>query len=78
MSSAAALPPLLARALKFVPAAMLTALVLPMVVTGPMAEAAAWTEPKFYAALLEGAAALCIRGTLKSLGIGMAALWLRL
>jgi branched chain amino acid efflux pump len=70
------MPPLLARALKFVPAAMLTALILPMVVAGPVTEAAAWTDPKVYAALLAGAAAFATHSALKTLGVGMGALWL--
>ncbi len=70
------MPPQLARALKFVPAAMLTALILPMVVTGPVTIAATWTDPKVFAAVAAGAAAFATRGTLPTLGVGMGALWL--
>jgi branched-subunit amino acid transport protein len=70
------IPPLLARALKFVPAAMLTALILPMVVAGPVAEASAWTDPKVLAALAAGAAAFATRSIIKTLAVGMVALWL--
>jgi branched-subunit amino acid transport protein len=70
------MPPSLARALKFVPAAMLTALILPMVVTGPVTIAATWSDPKVFAALIAGAVAFLTRSTLKTLGAGMAALWL--
>ncbi len=71
-----ALPPLLARALRFVPAAMLTALIVPMIVTGPPAAAAAWTDPRVIAALAAGAAAFATRSTLATLGLGMGSLWL--
>jgi branched-subunit amino acid transport protein len=74
------MPPLVALALKFVPAAMLTALILPMIVAGPAA-GAAWTSPKVLAALPAGAVAFLTQSTLKTLGTGMAALrllpWLR-
>jgi branched-subunit amino acid transport protein len=71
-----ALPPLLARALKFVPAAMLTALIVPMIVTGPETIPATWTDPKVPAAMLAGVVAFLTRSSLKALGVGMAALWL--
>ena len=45
------MPPLLARALKYVPAAMLTALILPMVVDWKGA-ATDFTTPRVYAALI--------------------------
>jgi branched-subunit amino acid transport protein len=69
------LPPLLARALRFVPAAMLTALIVPMIVAGSATIAATWTDPKVLAAALAGIAAFLTRSTLKTLGVGMAALW---
>ena len=70
----AAVPPLLARALRFVPAAMLTALIVPMVVDAPADTA--WLDPKVAAALLAAAVAFATRSTLKTLAAGMAALWL--
>ena len=67
--------PLLARALRYVPAAMLTALVVPMVVdVTPQALHAHW--PKVIAAVLAAAVAWFKLGTLWTLGVGMAALWL--
>ena len=69
------MPPLLARALKYVPAAMLTALILPMVVDWKGA-ATDFTTPRVYAALIAALVAYFTRSTLKTLGIGMAALWL--
>ena len=69
------MPPLLARALKYVPAAMLTALILPMVVDWRGA-ATDFTTPRVYAALIAAAVAYFTRSTLKTLGIGMGALWL--
>jgi branched-subunit amino acid transport protein len=71
-----ALPPLLARALKFVPAAMLTALIVPMIVAGPATISATWTDPKVLAAVLAGVAAFATRSTLMTLGLGMGSLWL--
>lgn len=69
------MPPLLARALKYVPAAMLTALILPMVVDW-RGEPADFATPKVAAALVASVVAFATRSTLKTLGAGMAALWL--
>ena len=69
------MPPLLARALRYVPAAMLTALILPMVVDWKGA-ATDFTTPRVYAALLAAAVAFKTRSTLATLGVGMAAVWL--
>jgi branched-subunit amino acid transport protein len=69
------MPPWLARALKFVPAAMLTALILPMIVAGPAHVAIGWANPKVPAALVAAAVAFHTRSTLKTLAAGMLALW---
>jgi branched-subunit amino acid transport protein len=69
------MPPLLARALRYVPAAMLTALIVPMVVDFKGA-AADFATPRVAAALVAAAVAFATRSTLKTLGAGMAALWL--
>ena len=69
------LPPLLARALRYVPAAMLTALVVPMVVD-VTPQALQPHVPKVIAAVLATAVAWFRLGTLWTLGVGMAALWL--
>lgn len=69
------MPPLLARALKYVPAAMLTALILPMIVDWKDA-AIDFATPKVGAALVATAVAFATRSTLWTLGVGMAALWL--
>lgn len=67
------MPPLLARALRYVPAAMLTALVVPMVVThAGMPDP---THPRVPAALLAVAVAFVTRSTLWTLTAGMGALW---
>ena len=71
-----AMPPLLARALRYVPAAMLTALIVPMIVAGPPAAAGCVANPKVVAALVAGAVAFVTRSTLATLAAGMAALWL--
>ena len=70
------MPPLLARALKYVPAAMLTALVLPMIMGDASAGGAVAFNPKAGAAVLAGVVAFYTRSTLWTLGTGMAALWL--
>jgi branched-subunit amino acid transport protein len=69
------MPPLLARALKYVPAAMLTALILPMVIDwhGTPADLA---TPRVAATLIATAVAFTTRSTLATLGSGMGALWL--
>lgn len=69
------MPPLLARALKYVPTAMLTALIVPMIVeTRP--GVFDFASPKVYAALLAGGIAFVTRNTLATLASGMLALWL--
>ena len=68
-------PPLLMRAFRYVPAAMLTALVLPMVAFAPEAGGTA-DVPRILAAAIAGAVAFVTRSTLRTIGAGMAALWL--
>ena len=69
-----AMPPLLARALRFVPAAMLTALVVPMVVAhGGTTD---FGDPRVPATLVAAVVAFFTRSTLWTLVAGMAALWL--
>ena len=68
-------PPLLVRAFRYVPAAMLTALVLPMVVAAP--GDGTWTAaPKVVAAAIAAVVAFVTHSTLKTLAVGMLALWL--
>jgi len=69
-------PPLLARAFRYVPAAMLTALVLPMVVGAAPGAPLAAALPKILAAVVAGAVAFWTRSTLKTLAAGMLVLWL--
>jgi branched chain amino acid efflux pump len=68
------MPPMLARALKYVPAAMLTALVLPMVVSTP--SLSSLVSPRVIAALLAGVVGFVTRNTLATVAAGMGALWL--
>lgn len=68
------MPSLLARALKYVPAAMLTAMILPMILAAPAS--AAPFNPRVAAAIVAGIVAFYTHSTLKTLGAGMAALWL--
>jgi branched-subunit amino acid transport protein len=67
------IPPLLARALRFVPAAMLTALIVPMVAMPSGADEPA--GPRVLAALVAAAVAFRARSTLVTLAAGMLALW---
>ena len=68
------MPPMLARALKYVPAAMLTALVLPMVVSAP--SLASLVSPRVIAELLAGVVGFLTRNTLATVAAGMGTLWL--
>jgi branched-subunit amino acid transport protein len=68
------IPAPLARALRFVPAAMLTALVVPMVVAhGGTTD---FADPRLPAAVVATAVAFRTRSTLWTLATGMATLWL--
>jgi branched-subunit amino acid transport protein len=64
-------PSLLARAFRYVPAAMLTALIVPMVIAAPGVAA----YPKIAAALVAGIVAFRTHSQLKTLGSGMLTLW---
>jgi branched-subunit amino acid transport protein len=68
------MPPLLARALRFVPAAMLTALIVPMVLT-PLPGAPASVGARVAGAVIAGAVAWRTRNELATIAAGMAALW---
>ena len=68
-------PPLLLRAFRYVPAAMLTALVVPMVAFAPEAAGNA-DMPRILAAAIAGVVAFYTRSTLRTIVAGMAALWL--
>ena len=68
------MPPLLARALKFVPAAMLTALIVPLIVS-PGVGTGGETAPRVAAALLAAAIAGFTRSGVATIVFGMIALW---
>jgi branched-subunit amino acid transport protein len=70
------MPPSLARALKYVPAAMLTALIVPMIVADPATGNVLAVSPRVVAAVIAGVVAFFARSSLWTLGTGMAALWL--
>jgi branched-subunit amino acid transport protein len=70
------MPPLLGRALQYVPAAMLTALIVPMIAAEPAAGHAMAFNPKVAAAAIAGFVAFFTRSSLWTMGTGMAALWL--
>jgi branched-subunit amino acid transport protein len=68
------MPPPLARALRYVPAAMLAALIVPMIVapgggTLPL-------NPRIPAAIVAGVVAWLTKSSLKTMVAGMAALWI--
>jgi branched-subunit amino acid transport protein len=67
------MPPLLARALRFVPPAMLTALIVPMVVAHRGSVDV--TDPRVPAAIVAAVVAFFVRSTLWTLAAGMAAVW---
>ena len=69
------MPPLLPRALKFVPAAMLTALVIPMVVSPSAAGMLAGINPRIPAAVVAAVVAYFTHSTLKTVTAGMLGLW---
>ena len=69
------LPPLLARTLKFVPAAMLTALVVPMVAAAPSLASGIQIDARLPAAAIATVVAYRFRSTIATLVTGMAALW---
>jgi branched-subunit amino acid transport protein len=68
-------PPLAARALRYVAVAMLAALVVPAVLATP-AGPSLWPNPKPLAALVAGTVAFFTRSTSGTLVAGMATLWL--
>ncbi|HEY2862313.1 MAG TPA: AzlD domain-containing protein [Casimicrobiaceae bacterium] len=71
------MPPLLARALRHVPAAMLTAIVVPAIVFGaPGVLRIDVGNVKLLAALAAGIVAWRWRNTLLTIGVGMVSLWL--
>lgn len=71
------MPPLLARALRHVPAAMLTAIVVPAIVFAtPGVLRLDIGNVKLVAALIAGIVAWRWRNTLLTIGVGMVALWL--
>ena len=71
------MPPLLARALRHVPAAMLTAIVVPAIVfAAPGVLAFGAGNVTLLAALVAGVVAWRWRNTLLTIAVGMAALWL--
>ena len=71
------MPTFVARALRFVPAAMLTAIVVPAVVfVAPETLAFSYTNPKLVAALVAWAVAWRTGNAMATMGVGMATLWL--
>jgi branched-subunit amino acid transport protein len=70
------MPPSIARALRFVPAAMLTAIVVPSVVfVAPSTLVFSYTNPKLVAALVAAFVALRTKSAMATMIAGMAALW---
>jgi len=70
------MPPLVARALRFVPAAMLMAIVVPAVVfSAPSTLAFSYTNPKLVAALVAAVVAWRTKSAVATMTLGMATLW---
>jgi branched-subunit amino acid transport protein len=69
------MPVLLERALRYVPAAMLTALIVPMIVTAPPTSVAGIAAPRVIAATIAVVVAYHTRSTILTLGCGMVAVW---
>ncbi|MDR6710977.1 branched-subunit amino acid transport protein [Pseudomonas hunanensis] len=69
------IPPLFRRALAYVPASVLAALVLPAVVYQDRLAQWDWNNPQLPAAIVAGLVAWRTRSTLLTLGVGMAVLW---
>jgi branched-subunit amino acid transport protein len=69
------MPPLMARALKFVPAAMLTALIVPMIVASPSSATVVQLDARVPAAIVAAIVAYIVRGTIPTLAAGMVTLW---
>ncbi|WP_260958584.1 AzlD domain-containing protein [Pseudomonas citri] len=69
------IPPLLRRALLYVPASVLAALVLPAVVYQDRPAVFDWHNPQIPAALLAALVAWRTRSALLTLGVGMGILW---
>lgn len=68
-------PPLVSRALAYVPASVLAALVLPAVIYPEGHGDFVLANPQIPAAILAGLVAWKTRNTLLTLAVGMAALW---
>ena len=71
------MPPFFSRALRFVPATMLTAIVVPAVVfTAPATLVFSYTNPKLVAALIAASIAWRTKSATATMVAGMAALWI--
>jgi branched-subunit amino acid transport protein len=71
------MPSIVARGLRFVPAAMLTAIVVPTVVfSAPGTLAFSYANPKLVAAAIAAAVAWRTKDGVATMGAGMVALWL--
>jgi branched-subunit amino acid transport protein len=71
------MPPVVARGLRFVPAAMLTAIVVPAVVfSAPGTLSFSYGNPKLVAAAIAAAVAWRTKDAVATMGVGMVTLWL--
>jgi branched-subunit amino acid transport protein len=68
-------PPRLARALRFVPASILSAVIVPEVVLRDGALALSPSNPRLVAGLAAVAVAAVTRSVLATIGVGMVVLW---
>ncbi|MBZ0267136.1 AzlD domain-containing protein [bacterium] len=70
------LPPGVARALRLVPAAALSALIVSTIATAAAAETSSLGPPRLWAALLALVVALRVRNMFLTIATGMVALWI--
>ncbi|MCP1675949.1 branched-subunit amino acid transport protein [Natronocella acetinitrilica] len=70
------MPPLLERALRYVPAAVLAAIVVPAIIHGGPDQGFHAGNSRLFAGLLAAVVAWTTRSVLATLGVGMGSLWL--
>ncbi|MBI3962098.1 MAG: AzlD domain-containing protein [Deinococcus sp.] len=69
-------PPLVRRGLKYVPVAVLSALILPAIVLSGGQVDLSWGNARWLAGIIAAAVAWRTRNVLLTIGTGMAALWI--
>jgi branched-subunit amino acid transport protein len=70
------MPPLLARSLRFIPASILSALVVPQILTRGNTLQISMTNPQLFAGIVAGLVAWRTKNVLLTIVSGMAVLWI--